>query len=70
MVASPLPSWSPQGGEESTWLHNPCLLGGPSVGRNEHAYIIATFSGSAWWGEINMTTQPLPSEVPMVGRNQ
>ena len=70
MVASPLPSRSPQGGEESTWLHNPCLLGVPTVGRKQHGYIIATFSGSPWWGEINMTTQTLPSGVPMVGRNQ
>ena len=40
------------------------------MGRSQHGYIIATFSTSLWWGKINMTTQPLPSGVPMVGRNQ
>ena len=51
-------------------MHHPCLLGVPTVGRSQHGYIIATFSGSPWWGEINTTTQTLPSGVPMVGRNQ
>ena len=51
-------------------MHHLCLLRVPKVGRGQHGYIIATFSGSPWWGEINMTTQTLPSGVPMVGRNQ
>ena len=36
MVASPLPSQSPQGGEGSTWLYNRYLLGVPMVGRDQY----------------------------------
>ena len=52
------------------WLHHPCLLGVPIVGRNQYGYITRAFSGSPSWGEFNMATSPLPSRVPLVGRDQ
>ena len=36
------------------WLHHPCLLGVPMVGRNQYSYITSAFLGSPWWGEINL----------------
>ena len=62
MATSPLPSQGSHGGEKSTWLHQPCLLRVPMVGRNQHGYITPAFSGFPWWGEINMATSPLPSQ--------
>ena len=52
MATSPLPSRGPHGGERSIWRHHPWLPG---------------FSGSPWWGEINMATSPLPSQGPHSG---
>ena len=54
MATSPLPSRGPHSGEESIWVHNPCLLGVPMVGRNQYGDITPAFSGSPWWGEINL----------------
>ena len=34
-ATSPLPSRGPHGGEKSIWLHYPCFLGVPMVGRNQ-----------------------------------
>ena len=53
-MATPLPSRGPHSGEKSIWLHHPCLLGVPIVGRNQYGYITPAFSGSPWRGEINM----------------
>ena len=39
----------------------------PMVGRNQYGYITPAFSGSPWWGEINMATSPLPSRGPHGG---
>ena len=64
MAASPLPSQAPHGGERAIWLHHPCLLGVPMVGREQYGYITPAFSGSPWWGESNMATSPLPSRGP------
>ena len=36
------------------WLHHSCLLGVSMVGRDQYGYITSTFSGSPWWGEINL----------------
>ena len=50
------------------WLHRPCLLmpsQGPKIGWN--GYITHAFSGSAWWGEVNMATAPLLSWGPHGG---
>ena len=33
----PLPTQGPHSGEKSIWLHHPCLLGVPMVGRNQYA---------------------------------
>ena len=54
MATSPLPSWGPHGGGKSIWLHHPCLLGVPMVGRDQYGYITPAFWGYSWWGEINM----------------
>ena len=67
MATSTLPSQGPHGGEKSIWLHLPYLLGVPMVGRNQNGYITPAFSGSPWWGDINMATGPLPSRVPHCG---
>ena len=48
MATSPLPSQGPTSGEKSTWLHYPCLLGVPMVGRNQYGYINPAFAGSPW----------------------
>ena len=37
------------------WLHHPCLLGVPMVGRVQYGYITPAFSGSAWCGEFNIS---------------
>ena len=50
MATQPLPSWGPRGGERSIWLHNPCLLRVPMVGRDQYGYITLAFLGSPWWG--------------------
>ena len=68
MATSPLSSWAPHGGEKSIWLHHPCFLGVPVVGRNQYGYITLVFLGSPWWGEINMATSPLPSRGPHGGQ--
>ena len=34
---------------------------------NQYSYITPAFSGSPWWGEINMATSPLPSWGPHCG---
>ena len=52
---------------ESIWLHHPRRLTVLMVGRNQYCYITAGFSGSPWWGEINMATSPLPSRGPQGG---
>ena len=57
----------PHGGETSIRLHHPYLLRVPMVGRNQYGYMTPTFSGSPWWGDINMATSPLPSQGPHVG---
>ena len=31
-----------------------CLVGVHMVGRNQYGYITPAFSGSPWWGEINL----------------
>ena len=49
------------------WLHHPCLLGVSVVGRNQYDYNTPAFSGSPWWGEINMATSPRPSWGPHGG---
>ena len=54
MATSPLPSQSPHGGERSIWLHHPCLLTVPMVGRDQYGYITPAFLAFPWWGEINM----------------
>ena len=36
----------PHSGESSIWLHHPCLLRVPIVGRNQYGYITPVFSGS------------------------
>ena len=36
----PWPSWGSHSGEKSIWLHNPCLLEVPVVGRNQCGCII------------------------------
>ena len=36
MATSPLPSQGPHSGEKSIWLHHPCLLGVPIVGRVQY----------------------------------
>ena len=36
----------PHSGEKSIWLQHPCLLGVPTVGRNQYGYITPAFSGS------------------------
>ena len=59
----------------STWystvpMNKPLsLLGVPILGRNQYGYITPTFSGSPWWGEINMATSPLPSRGPHTYRH-
>ena len=35
MATQPLPSSDPRNGEVSIWLHNPCLLGNPTMGRSQ-----------------------------------
>ena len=55
------------GGERSIWLHHPCLLGVPMVGRDQYGYISRAFSGFPWWREINIATSPLPSQGPHGG---
>ena len=67
MATSPMPSWGPHCGERSMWLHHPCLLGVPIVGRDQCGYITPTFSGSPLWGEINVATSPMPSRAPHSG---
>ena len=67
MATPSLPSRDPHSGEKSIWLHHPCLLGIPIVGRIQYGYITPAFSGSPWWGEINMATSPLPSRGPHSG---
>ena len=54
---------------QSIWLHHPCLLGVPIVGRVQYGYITPAFSGSPKWGEINMATSPLPSRGPHSGES-
>ena len=41
-------------GESSIWLHHPCLLGVPMVGRHQYGYITHAFLGLPWGGEINL----------------
>ena len=67
LPASPLPSWGPQNGEESNCLHQPCLLRGLKVGRNQIGYITLAFLGSPKWGRIKLATSPLPSRGPQNG---
>ena len=52
------------------WLHNPDLLGGPVVGRNQCAYLHPTFWRSPLCREINMATLTLPLQGHEVGTNQ
>ena len=49
-----MPSSGLHGGEKSIWLHHPCLLGVPMVGRNQYGYITYAFLGFPWWREINL----------------
>ena len=49
MATSPLPSQGPHGGERSIWLHRPCRLSVPMVGRDQYGYITPAFSRSPWW---------------------
>ena len=44
--------------------HHPCLLGVTMIWRDQYGY---AFSGSPWWGEINIATSPLPSRGPHGG---
>ena len=67
LPTSPLPSRGPQSGEESNWLHQPCVLGGPKMGRNQIGYITFAFLGSPKWGGIELDTSPLPSWGPRNG---
>ena len=67
MIASPMPSQGAHGGEESRRLNHLCLLGVPMVGRDQHGRITPAFSGSPWWGEINMATSPMSSLGPHGG---
>ena len=67
LPASPLPSWGPQNGEESNWLHQPCVLRGPEMGRNQIGYITFAFLESPKWGGIKLATSPLPSRGPQNG---
>ena len=67
MLASPVPSRGPHGEERSIWLHHPCLLRVPMSGRDQYSCITPFFAGSPWWGEINMATSRLPSQVPHGG---
>ena len=64
LPTSPLPSWGPQNGEESNWLHHPCLLGGAKMGRNQIGYITFAFLGSPKWGGIKLPTSALRSPGP------
>ena len=69
MATSLLPSRGPHGGEKSIWLHHPCLLGVPMVGRNEYGYITPAFSGSSWWGEINLERSGCSGSELRMGEN-
>ena len=54
-----LPSWGSHDGEEATWVYNPYLLGVPMVGRDQYDHTTLAFSGSPYWGEINMARKPI-----------
>ena len=55
----------PPGAERS--ITSPMLFHRPMVGGYQHGYRTASFSGSPWWGEINMATSPVPSWGPNGG---
>ena len=66
-ATSPMPSWGRHDGKRSIWLHHPYLLKFPIVRRNQYGCITPAFSGSLWWGEIDMATSPMPSRGPHGG---
>ena len=53
VAASPLPSWGPQHGEESKWIHNRGLLGVPKEGRKLIASPLPS-RRPIGWGEISL----------------
>ena len=67
MATSPMPFKDAHSGERSKWLHHPCLLRVPIVGKDQYVYISRASSGSAWWGNINMVASPVPSRGPHAG---
>ena len=74
-------SWGRQSREKSILLKDPCLLGVPIVGRNQHrqrihdpqsrrkcyGYINPALSGSHSGGSINMAKYPMLSWGPQSG---
>ena len=64
LPTSALHSPGPRNGEESNWLHHPCLLGGAEMGRNRIGYITFAFLGSPKWGGIKLPTSALLSPGP------
>ena len=69
MATSPLPSRGPQSGEKSIWLHHPCLLGVPIVGRVQYGSPLPSRGPHS--GEKSIWLHhPCLLGVPIVGRNQ
>ena len=67
-VSCPCGSFQPHGACSGViWLQCACLLRDPMAGRNEYIYINPAFSGSPYWGEINMATQTLAHRGPRNG---
>ena len=67
MATQPPPYWGPHHGKVSKWLHNPCLLAIPTMGRCQYGYITPAFSGSPPRGGVNTVAKPLPSWGPRNG---
>ena len=56
MATPSLPSRDPHRGGKSIWLHQPCLLGIPIVGRNQYGYITPVYTPATV-----RSTEPDPS---------
>ena len=70
VATSPLPSGGPRSGARSMWLHILPPLWVPIATKDQYDSTTPTFSGFPYGGDINLATSPLPSEGPIVGRNQ
>ena len=62
--------WGVQCGEESKWLHNPCLFHVNTVGTLQSGYITITFSGSHWCGHSKWSKNPSMLGVSLGRRNE